>query len=423
MAKNTDFFGNRGGQAIFEHVMLIGFVLVAMIAILFFISHFRSQTPYMGDALGVLDNSVESLSGLGSGSVDTVVLRIPDGVENATFTDCDTGNCKAINISYSSGEEDIFEMDYFVAGSLDFFRVPGMHYITLYNDWNDEQIVFQECGDGIVTGGEQCEPCLFDEDCLTGFCVEEICSVNGGNNNYCGGVNAGGTGQGNFGCGEVGSNFGCFCLCDYNDDCLTGICNSGVCDSCNYDIDCPSGMFCVNGACRPPQCSDGIDNDYDGFIDYPNDPGCQSNSDTSEYDISFEGERFVILRIEYGSGGHAATYDYLDYPMMWKYEVEIDEGHVCLSDGSNVVVRANFDDYNNYGINGHLEKKDMNTLGYTDVCFSNSSFDCEYTSAVNSCNVTFGSGYRCVGTMDADTNSHAGECANPNYDIKVCCKH
>src|SRR3989344_2538889 len=31
-----------------------------------------------------------------------------------------------------------------------------------------------------------------------------------------------------------------------------------------------------------PQCSDGIDNDGDGFIDYPNDPGCSSADDDDE---------------------------------------------------------------------------------------------------------------------------------------------
>ncbi|RLI78392.1 hypothetical protein DRP05_07405 [Archaeoglobales archaeon] len=32
-----------------------------------------------------------------------------------------------------------------------------------------------------------------------------------------------------------------------------------------------------------PQCSDGIDNDQDGLVDYPNDPGCSSPQDNDEY--------------------------------------------------------------------------------------------------------------------------------------------
>ena len=31
--------------------------------------------------------------------------------------------------------------------------------------------------------------------------------------------------------------------------------------------------------CKPAQCSDGMDNNGDGKIDYPNDPGCSSPSD------------------------------------------------------------------------------------------------------------------------------------------------
>ncbi|WP_202320055.1 vWA domain-containing protein [Archaeoglobus neptunius] len=33
------------------------------------------------------------------------------------------------------------------------------------------------------------------------------------------------------------------------------------------------------------QCNDGIDNDGDGLIDYPNDPGCSSPQDNNEYNV------------------------------------------------------------------------------------------------------------------------------------------
>jgi hypothetical protein len=36
--------------------------------------------------------------------------------------------------------------------------------------------------------------------------------------------------------------------------------------------------------CSKPMCSDGVDNDGDGKIDYPNDPGCDSPSDNDETD-------------------------------------------------------------------------------------------------------------------------------------------
>jgi hypothetical protein len=38
----------------------------------------------------------------------------------------------------------------------------------------------------------------------------------------------------------------------------------------------------------PPQCSDGIDNDGDGFVDYPADPGCQFANDDSELGGTYE---------------------------------------------------------------------------------------------------------------------------------------
>lgn len=57
-------------------------------------------------------------------------------------------------------------------------------------------------------------------------------------------------------------------------------------------IGCPNG--CSDGACLPDdglpmaaQCSDEIDNDGDGLIDFPNDPGCDSTSDDDETDSIF----------------------------------------------------------------------------------------------------------------------------------------
>jgi len=38
----------------------------------------------------------------------------------------------------------------------------------------------------------------------------------------------------------------------------------------------------------PPACKDGLDNDGDTFIDWPNDPGCSSKSDNSELNLAVE---------------------------------------------------------------------------------------------------------------------------------------
>jgi Glycosyl hydrolases family 16/Bacterial Ig domain len=60
----------------------------------------------------------------------------------------------------------------------------------------------------------------------------------------------------------------------------------------------------VNTAASPPpppaQCADGIDNDADGKIDYPTDPGCSSASDNDETDAPPPGEPAPIA----GQGYH-----------------------------------------------------------------------------------------------------------------------
>ena len=47
---------------------------------------------------------------------------------------------------------------------------------------------------------------------------------------------------------------------------------------------CASGLKCAGNLCVPTQCADGIDNDGDGKIDYPLDPGCTTASDDDETD-------------------------------------------------------------------------------------------------------------------------------------------
>lgn len=59
---------------------------------------------------------------------------------------------------------------------------------------------------------------------------------------------------------------------------------------CNVDMDCGAGLVCripLNGTqkvCSKPVCSDGVDDDGDGKADYPNDPGCDSPTDSDETD-------------------------------------------------------------------------------------------------------------------------------------------
>src|SRR5215213_7443294 len=52
----------------------------------------------------------------------------------------------------------------------------------------------------------------------------------------------------------------------------------------NIDPTPATRTFTPSGGGTPPQCSDGLDNDNDGKIDYPADPGCSSSTDNDETD-------------------------------------------------------------------------------------------------------------------------------------------
>src|SRR5262249_8463513 len=57
---------------------------------------------------------------------------------------------------------------------------------------------------------------------------------------------------------------------------------SATCDPQGTWRHCGSGLKCQNNHCVATQCADGMDNDGDGKIDYPHDPGCTSPDDDSE---------------------------------------------------------------------------------------------------------------------------------------------
>ena len=295
----------RRAQVATEQMILVGLILLLVIPLLYYITVVRTQTPYMGDAMGSLDNTVESLSNLGPGSGDTVVLRIPDGVKTASFTDCLTmesiEKCKAISVWYGDDVYDIFEMFYYVDGSLDFLRDPGMHYITLYNEGSSEEIIFQECGDGVVSGGEQCEACVNDEDCESGKCSDGVCTLLGEDILTACDI----PGQGHdssLKCIVAGQDFGCFCACVDGTDCLSGTCKpdtgGAYCASCEDDAGCGTGSCCYAGACKPADadadgsasalyCDDGTGivgddcDDTDGN-NYPdNDETCDDGQDNN----------------------------------------------------------------------------------------------------------------------------------------------
>ncbi len=53
-------------------------------------------------------------------------------------------------------------------------------------------------------------------------------------------------------------------------------------DQCSFDVELGASYSCTITNTQLPACSDGIDNDGDGQIDYPNDTGCSDGDDNSE---------------------------------------------------------------------------------------------------------------------------------------------
>jgi acid phosphatase type 7 len=73
----------------------------------------------------------------------------------------------------------------------------------------------------------------------------------------------------------------------------TPACSDGIDNDADGLIDHPADPGCASAAdgdetdpAPPPACSDGIDNDADGLIDHPADPGCTAHADTDETDPS-----------------------------------------------------------------------------------------------------------------------------------------
>lgn len=67
---------------------------------------------------------------------------------------------------------------------------------------------------------------------------------------------------------------------------LSGTISAGeACEQGNTQFICETGFVCDGtNTCVSAACNDGIDNDGDTFIDFPNDPGCDSISDGDETD-------------------------------------------------------------------------------------------------------------------------------------------
>jgi hypothetical protein len=61
----------------------------------------------------------------------------------------------------------------------------------------------------------------------------------------------------------------------------------------------PAGVPLPGGGTRPPQCSNGIDDNQNGLVDYPVDPGCYAPNDDSEDGGSYAGGSTDVLYFVY----------------------------------------------------------------------------------------------------------------------------
>ena len=101
----------------------------------------------------------------------------------------------------------------------------------------------------------------------------------------------------------------------------------------NSAADCP-------GPVQPAQCADGIDNDGDTLIDYPNDPGCDNADDNDETNVQqcnnatqSGGEGVTTTVHELGATSGTFEFDWDAQNIPDQFEV-IYEGNVIFDTGS-----------------------------------------------------------------------------------------
>jgi hypothetical protein len=109
-----------------------------------------------------------------------------------------------------------------------------------------------------------------------------------------------------------------------------------------------SVTFTVNNT-NPPQCSDGLDNDADGLIDYPADRGCSSSTDNDETDPSgappsaIAGQGYhEVFRDDFNTLNRSVWDDHIWYDgspnPSWTGFQEVDpEGILHLRTGRNMI--------------------------------------------------------------------------------------
>ncbi|MBS3104979.1 hypothetical protein J4234_01870 [Candidatus Woesearchaeota archaeon] len=176
------------------------------------------------------------------------------------------------------------------------------------------------------------------------------------------------------------------------------------------------------------QCSDGVDNDGNGCIDYAGgDTGCSSASDTAESGGT----------CPQNGGGGLALYcftstvcsttivfgmsDLKDALAETPSSANYDYKACCRATNgalSNSCTSPNFIPFHlSDSTAAHVEKNTQSNYN-VNVCLSgtSSTVSCYYTASSCSADET------CLATYSADTDAHVGDCVTQPFANKICCK-
>jgi hypothetical protein len=108
---------------------------------------------------------------------------------------------------------------------------------------------------------------------------------------------------------------------------------AGEGEACIVQGDCGPGLVCrapggtTQKICTRPECSDGTDDDADGKLDYPNDPGCSSEIDNSELDDCPAGPSCPKCSDGVDNDGDGA----IDYPLDESCKAAGDGSEACIT--------------------------------------------------------------------------------------------
>lgn len=191
-------------------------------------------------------------------------------------------------------------------------------------------------------------------------------------------LNLSGTITGGEACEQGNTQFVCEAgfACDGTNTCVSAACNDGIdndgdtftdfpndpgCDSISDSDetdDCPNGAGC-------PLCSNGIDDDTDGLIDFGLDPGCQSAADNLELDECIPGVTVLDLPDTGATGTTTTAND------------SFDPSCDTLTAGEDIY------GYRNTRL---LESLTFSTLGSGDTVLSVRQDDCGSAAAEIDCN-------------------------------------